>query len=160
MIEKKQAFFENARLMSEELGIIPLMYGSLGLEYLTGKDLNADDIDILIPEVFITEKWVGFKNFLEKNGYVLTDESEHTFDKNGVHYSYAGIEDLEPFADICISDIEEIKQENTRFKLLSLEQYLKVYTASEKDGYRTQIRNKKDSDKIKFIKEQLRKAKQ
>lgn len=61
MIEKIQAFFENAQLMSEELGIIPLMYGSLGLEYLTGKDLNADDIDILIPEVFITEKWDGFK---------------------------------------------------------------------------------------------------
>lgn len=160
MIEKKHAFFENARLISEKMGIVPLMYGSLGLEYLTGKTLYADDIDILIPEAFITEKWNEFKNLLEKNGYVLTDESEHTFDKNGVHYSYAGIEDLESFADICISDIAEIRQENTRFRLLSLEQYLKVYTASAKDGYRTEIRNKKDSDKIKFIQEQLRKAKQ
>ncbi len=155
MIDKKQAFFENARLMSEELGIVPLMYGSLGLEYLTGKTLYADDIDILIPKEFIEKRWDEFKSVLEENGYTLTDESEHTFDKNGVHYSYAGIEDLESFADICISDIAEIKKENTRFKLLSLEQYLKVYTASAKDGYRTEIRNKKDSDKIKFIREQL-----
>lgn len=152
---KKYAFFENARLLSETMGIVPLMYGSLGLEYLTGKSLNADDIDILIPEVFITEKWNEFKNVLEKNGYVLIDESEHTFDKNGIHYSYAGIEELEFFADICISDISELRQENICFKLLSLEQYLKVYTASAKDGYRTEVRNKKDSDKIKFIQEQL-----
>lgn len=37
----------------------------------------------------------------------------------------------------------------------SLGQYLKVYTASAKDGYRVNVRNKKDLDKIAFIREQL-----
>ena len=40
---------ENARLLSDKFGIVPLLYGSLGLEYLTGDDLGADDIDILVP---------------------------------------------------------------------------------------------------------------
>lgn len=81
---KKLLFFENAKLLTEKLGIIPLMYGSLGLEYLTGKCLDADDIDILIPEVFVTERWDEFKSFLTSEGYVLYDEHEHTFAKNNV----------------------------------------------------------------------------
>ena len=44
---KKQCFFENAILLNERFGIVPLLYGSLGLEYITNKNLNSDDIDIL-----------------------------------------------------------------------------------------------------------------
>lgn len=155
---KIQSFFENARLLEKKFGVAPLLYGSLGLEYLTGENLNADDIDILIPKAFIAEKWDEFRNVLEENGYKLIDESEHTFQKNGVHYSYAGIEELEQFAGIAMADIEQKECENARFKLLSLEQYLKVYTASAKDGYRAEKRHKNDADKIEFIQEQLRKT--
>ena len=44
---KFNLFLENARLLSDKLGIVPLLYGSLGLEYLTGDALCSDDIDIL-----------------------------------------------------------------------------------------------------------------
>ena len=148
---KKCAFFKNAQLLSDAMGIIPLMYGSLGLEYLTGENLNADDIDVLIPKTFIVERWSEFKAVLEKNGYILIDEHEHTFEKEGIHYSYAQIEELEFFADICLSDIATFSMEDVRFKLLSLQQYLKVYTASAKDGYRVNVREKKDAEKIAFI---------
>lgn len=94
---KKEAFFENARLLYKAFQITPLMYGSLGLEYLTGENLNADDLDILIPEIFITDRWNEFCTMLEENGYTLTDEHEHTFVKDGIEYSYASIENLEPF---------------------------------------------------------------
>ena len=43
---KMGLFLQNARLLSDTLGIVPLLYGSLGLEYLSGDDLAADDIDI------------------------------------------------------------------------------------------------------------------
>ena len=43
---KFNLFLENARLLSEKLGIVPLLYGSLGLEYLTGDVLGVDDINI------------------------------------------------------------------------------------------------------------------
>lgn len=44
------------------------------------------------------------------------------------------------------------------FKLLSLEQYLQVYHASAKDGYRVNVREKKDYDKITFIENHLNNA--
>ena len=152
---KKQAFFDNTKLLSSKFGIIPLMYGSLGLEYLTGESMNADDIDILISEIFITDRWNEFKDFLISEGYVLVDEHEHTFVRDGVAYSYADIEDLEAFAGINTEDIEMHEADGVRFLLLSLEQYLAVYQKSSKDGYRVNVRQKKDADKIRFIESKL-----
>ena len=153
---KFNLFLENARLLSEKFGIVPLLYGSLGLEYLTGDALDVDDIDILVPRVFITDRWQEFKSVLEEHGYVLTDEHEHTFVRDDVAYSYADIEDLEPFAGINTEDIEMHEADGVRFLLLSLEQYLAVYRQSSKDGYRVNVRQKKDADKIRFIESKLR----
>ena len=152
---KFNLFLENARLLSDKLGIVPLLYGSLGLEYLTGDVIGVDDIDILVPRVFITERWHEFKSFLEAQGYVLTDEHEHTFVRDGVAYSYADIEDLESFAGIHAEDIEMHEVDGVRFMLLTLEQYLAVYKQSSKDGYRVNVRQKKDADKIRFIESKL-----
>ena len=148
-------FLENARFLSDKFGIIPLLYGSLGLEYLTGDDLGADDIDILVPRVFITERWHEFKSLLEAQGYVLADEHEHTFARDGVAYSYADIEDLESFAGIRMKDIEMREADGVNFLMLSLEQYHAVYKQSSKDGYRVNVRQKKDADKIRFIESKL-----
>ena len=154
-INKFNLFIENARLLSDKFDIVPLLYGSLGLEYLTGDDLGADDIDILVPRVFITERWHEFKSFLEAQGYVLVDEHEHTFARDGVAYSYADIEDLKSFAGINTEDIELHETDGVRFLLLSLEQYLAVYKQSSKDGYRVNVRQKKDADKIRLIESKL-----
>ena len=152
---KFNLFLENARFLSDKFGIVPLLYGSLGLEYLTGDALGSDDIDILVPRVFITNRWQEFKAVLEEHRYVLVDEHEHTFARDGVAYSYADIEDLESFAGICMKDIEIREADGVRFLLLSLEQYLAVYQKSSKDGYRVNVRQKKDADKIKFIESKL-----
>ena len=152
---KFNLFLENARLLSDKFVIVPLLYGSLGLEYLTDDDLGADDIDILVPSVFVTERWHEFKSFLEVQGYVLADEHEHTFVRGGVAYSYADIEDLESFAGIHAEDIEMREAYGVSFLLLSLEQYLAVYRQSSKDGYRVNVRQKKDADKIRFIESKM-----
>ena len=152
---KFNLFLENARILSDKFDIVPLLYGSLGLEYLTGDALDADDIDILVPRVLITNRLQEFKAVLEEHGYVLADEHEHTFVRDGVAYSYADIEDLESFAGINTEDIEMHEADGVRFLLLSLEQYLAVYQKSSKDGYRVNIRQKKDADKIGFIESKL-----
>ena len=152
---KFNLFLENAQLLSEKFNIVSLLYGSLGLEYLTGDALGSDDIDILVPRVFITDRWQEFKAVLEEYGYVLVDEHEHTFARDGVAYSYADIEDLESFAGINTEDIEMHETDGVRFLLLSLEQYLAVYQKSSKDGYRVNVRQKKDADKIRFIESKL-----
>ena len=152
---KINLFIENARLLSDKFGVVPLLYGSLGLEYLTRDVLGVDDIDILVPRVFITERWHEFKSLLEAQGYVLADEHEHTFVRDGVAYSYADIEDLESFAGIRMKDIEMREADGVSFLMLSLEQYLAVYKKSSKDGYRVNVRQKKDADKIRFIESKL-----
>ena len=152
---KFNLFLENARFLSDKFGIVPLLYGSLGLEYLTGDDFGADDIDILVSRVFITDRWQEFKAVLEEHRYVLVDEHEHTFLRDGVAYSYADIEDLESFAGINTEAIEMHEVDGVRFMLLSLEQYLAVYRQSSKDGYRVNVRQKKDADKIRFIESKL-----
>jgi len=153
--DKIQAFLENAQLLQALFEVTPLLYGSLGLEYLTGDDLNAEDIDILIPKTHLQEGWAEFRELLEEDGYVLVDEHEHTFEKDGIQYSYAQIEELEPFAGIPMAEIETTEKDGVPFQLLSLEQYLQVYTASSKDGYRVHTRNKKDAEKIALIEEWL-----
>lgn len=150
-MNKIDLFFENARLLNRELDIIPLMYGSLGLQYLAGDEITADDIDILIPESYVGEKWRELRNMLEARGYILTDGHEHTFEKDGVEYSYAGIESLGDFAGTDIADIPEKNVVGARFRLLTLEQYLRVYRASSRDGYRVNVRQKKDAEKIAYI---------
>ena len=152
---KFNLFLENAQLLSEKFNIVSLLYGSLGLEYLTGDALDAEDIDILVPRVFITDRWQEFKAVLEENGYVLADEHEHTFVRDGVAYSYADIEDLESFASINTENIEMHEADGVTFLLLSLEQYLAVYRQSSKDGYRVNVRQKKDADKIRLIESKL-----
>ncbi len=154
--EKKfSAFFENARFLQSTMGITPLMYGSLGLEYLTGEDLHAEDIDILIPGLHLRENWPAFCAALEKSGFRLTDEHEHAFEKDGISYAYAEIEDLEAFAGIRLDEIPTAAAENACFRLLTLGQYLRVYTASARDGYRIRTRMKKDYEKIAFIEAKL-----
>ena len=156
---KIDAFFENARLLQEKMQIVPLLYGSLGLEYLTKENLGADDIDILIPEIYLAEQWSVFRAMLERNGYRLIDVHEHTFEKDGIHFSYACLEELEPFTGISESDIAIFEANHIQFRLLTLEQYLKVYTASSKDGYRMNVKEKKDQEKIDLIYSQLGYAK-
>ena len=152
---KFNLFLENAQLLSDKFGIFLLLYGSLGLEYLTDDALDVDDIDILVPRVFITERWHEFKAVLEEREYVFVDEHEHTFVRDGVAYSYADIEDLESFAGINTEDIEMHEADGVHFLLLSLGQYLDVYKQSSKDGYRVNVRQKKDADKIRFIESKL-----
>lgn len=149
---KHQAFFENAKQLNEKFNIIPLMYGSLGLEYLTKQSLGADDVDVLVPKLFVTSAFDEFRTFLSEKGYVLVDEREHTFVKEGISFSFAQIEELETFAQIRPDQIKTVTDGGAVFKLLSIEQYLKVYSASIKDGYRIEVRGKKDAEKIEFIK--------
>lgn len=154
---KMEAFLENAGMLYDLMGITPLLYGSLGLQYLTGNDLSADDIDMLIPGEFVGARWAQFTQVLEAQGYVLIDEHEHTFEKGGIHYAYAQIEGLESFAGIRMDEIKTVCEKNVRFKLLSLEQYLSVYTASSKDGYRMNVKEKRDMEKIALIKKKMHK---
>ena len=153
---KKKEFLYIAGLLNKKLHIVPLLFGSLGLEQRLHTNLNADDIDVLIPEVFLNEKWNSVVTIMKDNGYVLYDLHEHAFEKSGLSFAFASIESLTPFAGINLTRISVIEEAGVHYYLLSLEDYLKVYMASSKDGYRKNTKNKKDEQKIELINKALK----
>jgi len=154
-MSKLVQFYDLAQSMNESLGICPLLYGSLGLEQRLGRELGADDIDILIPQIWLTQHWEALCSFLQKQGYELYDLHEHAFWKDKVSTAFASLESLEEFAGIDIAKIPEIRYNNICYLLLDLEDYKKVYTASSRDGYRKDKKHKNDAEKIALIEEAM-----
>ena len=72
-------FCHIAKRLNAAFHITPLLYGSLGLQLLVDEQLNADDIDILIPSVYLAEKWETLCTLMRGEGYTLIDLHEHTF---------------------------------------------------------------------------------
>ncbi len=154
-MEKHEAFLHIAGLLNTKLHIIPLLFGSLGLEKRLNTDLQADDIDILIPESFITDDWDRLFSFMAADGYMLFDIEEHAFKKADICAAFASIENLTPFAGIDLQQIPLLTENGVRYYLLTLADYLKVYEASAKDGYRKNVKHKQDQQKIDLIKKAL-----
>ena len=154
---KKNEFMRIARLLNKQLNIVPLLFGSLGLEQRLNKNLNADDIDVLIPEIFLNERWDSIAALMNGAGYTLYDLHEHAFEKSGLSVAFAAIESLAPFAGIDLKQIPVIEEEGVCYYLPDLRDYLKIYTASAKDGYRKNVKNKQDEQKIELIKAEIRK---
>ncbi|MDE6722680.1 MAG: hypothetical protein K2J55_00610, partial [Eubacterium sp.] len=152
---KKKEVLHIAKDLNKKLNIVPLLFGSLGLEQRLDVCLNAEDIDVLVPEEFLNDKWQYIVDVMTDNGYALYDLHEHAFDKDGLSLAYASIESLTPFADVDIASIPIINENGIQYFLLELQDYLKVYTASSKDGYRKNIKNKQDRQKINLINEAL-----
>lgn len=137
------------------IGVTPLLYGSLGLEVLLKTDLRAEDIDILIPEVYLNAQWQTVVSMMDSLGCILYDLHEHAFQKEGVSIAFASIEELVSFADVHVC-AKHLRTENgVSFYLLTPEAYLKVYTASAKDGYRKDKKHKNDCEKISLIQSAL-----
>ena len=152
---KKKEFLRIAGELNKKLGITPLLFGSLGLEQRLCTNMNADDIDILIPEIYLNGKWDSIVALMNADGYALYDLHEHAFEKSGTSIAFASIESLTPFAGVDVAHIPVVEEAGVRYYLLGLEDYLKVYTASSKDGYRKNTKNKNDEAKIELIKEAL-----
>lgn len=154
----KKEFLCIAKTLNKKLDIVPLLFGSLGLEQRLHTNLNADDIDILIPEVFLHDKWESIVEVMNNDGYALYDLHEHAFERSGLSIAFASIEDLTPFAGVDLTGIPIIEETGVRYYLLDLQDYLKVYKASSKDGYRKNFKNKKDEEKIELINKAIEKT--
>ena len=144
-------FLAIAARLNRELGVAPLLFGSLGLTRRLGTDLAPDDIDILLPERFVTGDWHRLEALMTAAGYVLRDEEEHEFENKGLKAAFASLESLGPFAGVDTGKIPTIRDHGADYLLLELSDYLKVYQASSQDGYRHNVKHKQDQQKIRLI---------
>jgi hypothetical protein len=148
-------FIEIAKRLNRDLNIIPVLYGSLGLEKVTGIRFSPQDIDILVPLVYLEEGWERLKSLLETLGYKLIDLHEHEFKKENVKIGISYYEDLKKFADVDYNNLLKNEDNGVSFRTLSVSEYLKVYNRSLLDGYRRTKNNNKDQNKIKILNELL-----
>ena len=150
-MNKYKEFLKIAKHLNSELNIIPVLYGSLGLSKIIQKDLNSKDIDILVPQKYITTDWKKLIKTLQKINYQLVDEKEHEFIYLNNRVGIAFEEDLFPFAKINYKNLKIVTDSGVKYKILNITQYKKVYEVSKNDSYRSQKNNKKDLEKIKLI---------
>lgn len=127
----------------KELNIKPVIYGSFGVANYLGNFKDFTDIDILIEDEFIKDRWIELKKLFEVKGFYLVDEKEHEFEFEGKKVGFASKEIL--IMDKIINDYRElIHYKNKDAFTLRPEDFLKAYRFSIKDGYRIKIRGKKD----------------
>ena len=153
---KYAAFLAAAAMLNRQLGVTPLLFGSLGLEQRLGVPLAPDDIDVLLPERWLTGDWRRTAALMGSMGYGLVDEHEHEFANGDLRIAFAAIESLEPFAGVDINHIPLVRDQDAEYLLLTLPDYLKVYEASSRDGYRKNVKNKQDQRKTELIRKALK----
>lgn len=161
--EKMEVFLDLARKMNRKFSVIPLLQGSLGLKIQVQDDFTTHDIDIAVPAYLyhLNERWNDLLAFMLEEGYVLTNLHEHFFLKGEIEVNFAaidgvgGIPSLEVFADIDVRDIPIKETDGALYKLMTLEQYYKVYSRSLQDNYRADDSGHKDQNKIDILKKVL-----
>lgn len=135
--------------------ITPVIYGSFGASNYLGNFKVFEDIDILIDDDFIKNKWSEFRELMEANGFILIDEKEHEFEFDNKKVGFAAKDIL--IRDKIIKDYSElIKYKDINAYTLTLEGFLRAYQFSLKDGYRNNTRGKKDQDIINKLNDYLR----
>lgn len=158
-----QLFLEIAQELNQ-IGITPLLMGSVGLEQRTGRDWQAGDLDIHVPsdprgwEAPDEGRIYQFEELnaiMEKLGFHLVDRHEHEFQKDDLSVEFGGINSLPDFAGVALEDLEEMVDQGVHYYLPTLEQYLNIYKASSKDSYRAENNNLKDFAKIEYLQEVL-----
>lgn len=143
------------------MAIIPTLMGSLGLEYITGLDWQAGDIDIHVPgdsrgwEAADEERIYQFdciQQMMEGLGYELVDLHEHEFVRDDCSVEFGTIDSLPEFAGVELSSLPLYENQGVRFFIPNHSQFLKIYFASSQDSYRNDHNNAKDLKKIEFLK--------
>jgi hypothetical protein len=156
---KFDEFIKIAKKLND-IDIIPLLMGSVGLEVITGINWDAQDLDIHVPgdergwevpaELSI-HNWIDILNVMNSMEYKLIDLHEHEFSKDGLSVEFGIIDTLPNFAGVQLEDLELHKEGEVKFYLLNPEQYLRVYESSAKDSYRADQNNHKDLRKIDYL---------
>ncbi|MGN1402326.1 MAG: phosphoribosylanthranilate isomerase [Bacillus sp. (in: firmicutes)] len=162
-MEKNLKFNEFLRIAKglNEIGVIPLLMGSVGLEVVTGTDWGTEDLDIHIPgdergweapaETAIHD-WDRVAALMLSLEYRLVDLHEHEFSNGDYSVEFGIIDTLPSFAGVLLTDLQMHQTGDIRYYLLTPLQYMRVYEASSMDSYRADKNNEKDFKKIAYLK--------
>lgn len=113
------AFLNIASLLNHHFQITPVLYGSLGLSLRLGKNLSPDDIDILVPNAYMTTQWPDLLTVMENCGYRLENLQEHQFVKDYHKLSFAD-NDLANYVGIVWEQIPMLHDSDVTFNIRTI----------------------------------------
>jgi predicted nucleotidyltransferase len=149
--EEFDIFLEVAKELNKN-DITPVLFGSLGLMRIIGEFKKAADIDILIEENLLEDKWLDLVGIMKKIGFKLIDKKEHEFSRRNKIVGFARIQDLLN-VDVDYNNLKLSEVRGRKFKELSVNDYLICYKRMLRDHYRQEKRGKDDKEKIRLIEE-------
>lgn len=151
----KKEFLIISKLINDELDVEPIMFGKFGLQEQLNMYLDADVLDILIPEEYISGlKKQDWLLFLTKHGYKANESN--SFTKNNTKFTYDSFERYQKLGNINLFespgfyDVPEDLSENWEesfeyiknhkgYYIFTIRQYLEIY------------KELNDLEKIKYI---------
>lgn len=142
----------------QKMGIVPILYGSQGVSLYVGQFTRFGDIDLLVDTKWINEQWQVLIAKMGEIEFELIDEHEHEFaDHSSTTVAFAANDILvrDGISGSVRNAIQTLEVNNTEIHTLKPEVFLKAYEFSALDGYRKEIRNKKDSIVINLLKDYL-----
>ena len=145
-------FLTIAAVLNDQLNVVPVLYGSLGLSRVTHLDFSPQDIDILVPLSFLTTEWQKLQQTMNQLEYTLIDLHEHEFRKDDITIGFSFTEDLVAFANVDYQSLHVYEDSGTTYHLLTIADYFKIYSTSLQDGYRRTRNNSKDLKKVEILK--------
>jgi len=149
-----ELFLEVTKKLNK-VNIVPVLFGSLGLNRVIGEFSKANDIDFLVPDDLISKNWQKFIEIMKELDFQLKDEHEHEFERNSEIVAFGKESDLSGLSQINPSDLIISEVDGAKFKELSARQYLLCYQKMLRDEYRQEKRGKADQDKIRLIEQFL-----
>lgn len=122
---KLSAFLEIAKTLNK-YGITPILYGSLGLYRIVGQLDEINDIDIIIPNKNLIDRFSELMKIMEEIEYRQDAHYPHEFTKGNGQIGFEPDSDLNELG-IDSEKLKITEIDDSKFKELSPADYLKVY---------------------------------
>lgn len=136
--------------LNEKLNSKPVLYGSLGLSITLEKELDTDDIDILVEHSVFERSLQTVQELMISLGYELANPEKNEFHKDQLKVGIATDGDMLKFSGVDPTKLE-LASGDAIFRVLSAAEYLAIYKASSLDRYRKDKHQKNDGEKIAII---------
>ena len=143
-------FFVVATELNVALGSVPVLYGSLGVAVCLDVDVAPRDIDVLVEDDIFQSRATELQATMLRIGFEAVDLLEGEYVRDGHVVGLASDGDLLSFAGIDPGKLRVV-QADACYRVLSAGDFVSVYGASSRDGYRLGTRGKKDAEKIALI---------
>ncbi len=149
--------YSKADAFLREAGMNPVLYGSAAVSAYVGDYKPLGDVDILVEDEFIDGQWDRLVEIMSAQGYTLVDLHEREFaDEKGLRIALSrhGILERDKIGKVE-EDMRVVERGEMTVTTLSPEALIRAYEFSAKDGYRKDVRGKKDWETIKLLEDYI-----